>query len=52
MPSVSPPQLGLAFDARIAEDFRLATGTFVSVGPRRTRVVAAGDGVLLPRNPS
>ena len=51
MPSVSPPQLGLAFDARI-EDVRLATGTFVSVGPRRTRVVAAGDGVLLPRNPS
>jgi hypothetical protein len=25
--------LGLKFDGRIAEDFKLATGTFVSVGP-------------------
>jgi len=37
------PQLGLAFDGRIAEDFKLATGTFVSVGPLRARAVAAGD---------
>lgn len=33
---------GLKFDGRIAEDFKLATGTFVSVGPLRARIVAAG----------
>ncbi len=33
---------GLAFDGRIAEDFKLATGTFVSVGPLRGKVIAAG----------
>ena len=37
------PELGFMFDGRIAEDFKLATGTFVSVGPLRARVVAAGD---------
>ncbi len=37
------PNLGFAFDGRIAEDFKLATGTFVSVGPLRARVIAAGD---------
>ena len=37
------PQLGFAFDGRIAEDFKLSTGTFVSVGPLRARVIAAGD---------
>jgi len=31
------------FDGRIAEDFKLSTGTFVSVGPLRGRVIAAGD---------
>lgn len=36
------PQKGLMFDGRIAEDFKLATGTFVSVGPLRARIVAAG----------
>ena len=34
--------LGLRFDGRIAEDFKLATGTFVSVGPLRARIIAAG----------
>jgi feruloyl-CoA synthase len=33
---------GLKFDGRIAEDFKLATGTFVSVGPLRAKVIAAG----------
>jgi feruloyl-CoA synthase len=33
---------GLKFDGRIAEDFKLATGTFVSVGPMRARIIAAG----------
>jgi feruloyl-CoA synthase len=36
------PHRGLRFDGRIAEDFKLATGTFVSVGPLRARIVAAG----------
>jgi feruloyl-CoA synthase len=33
---------GVRFDGRIAEDFKLATGTFVSVGPLRARLIAAG----------
>ncbi len=35
--------LGLFFDGRIAEDFKLSTGTFVSVGPLRAKIIAAGD---------
>jgi len=38
----SNPQRGLLFDGRIAEDFKLSTGTFVSVGPLRARVIADG----------
>ena len=34
--------LGLKFDGRIAEDFKLATGTFVNVGPLRAKIIAAG----------
>jgi feruloyl-CoA synthase len=37
------PERGLAFDGRIAEDFKLSSGTFVSVGPLRARVTMAGD---------
>jgi len=37
------PQKGLAFDGRIAEDFKLDTGTWVSVGPLRGRIIAAGQ---------
>ena len=33
---------GLAFDGRIAEDFKLSTGTFVSVGPLRAKIIALG----------
>ena len=33
---------GLKFDGRIAEDFKLATGTFVNVGPLRAKIIAAG----------
>ena len=33
------PQQGLLFDGRTAEDFKLATGTWVSVGPLRARLV-------------
>ncbi|MCS7102125.1 MAG: feruloyl-CoA synthase [Burkholderiaceae bacterium] len=36
------PQRGLLFDGRVAEDFKLSTGTFVSVGPLRARIVTAG----------
>lgn len=34
-------ELGFMFDGRIAEDFKLSTGTFVSVGPLRARVISA-----------
>jgi feruloyl-CoA synthase len=34
--------LGLKFDGRIAEDFKLATGTFVSVGPLRGKITTTG----------
>jgi len=37
------PEMGFAFDGRTAEDFKLATGTFVSVGPLRAKIIAAGD---------
>ena len=30
-------------DGRIAEDFKLSTGTWVSVGPLRGRIIAAGS---------
>ncbi|WP_176329319.1 feruloyl-CoA synthase [Paraburkholderia sacchari] len=36
------PEVGLAFDGRIAEDFKLGSGTFVSVGPMRARIVSEG----------
>ena len=34
---------GLEFDGRIAEDFKLTTGTWVSVGRLRAQLIAAGD---------
>jgi feruloyl-CoA synthase len=34
------PGKGLLFDGRIAEDFKLATGTWVSVGPLRAAFIA------------
>ena len=37
------PGLGLLFDGRTAEDFKLSSGTFVGVGPMRARIAAAGD---------
>jgi feruloyl-CoA synthase len=36
------PRQGLFFDGRIGEDFKLSNGTWVSVGPLRTQVIAAG----------
>jgi feruloyl-CoA synthase len=42
----SRPDLGLLFDGRIAEDFKLATGTWVSVGMLRTALLNAGNGLI------
>ncbi|MBU4611844.1 feruloyl-CoA synthase [Achromobacter sp. GG226] len=39
-------EIGFAFDGRIAEDFKLSTGTFVSVGPLRARILAASGDYL------
>ena len=41
------PELGFMFDGRIAEDFKLATGTFVSVGPLRAKVISMGAPYVL-----
>ena len=38
---VAAPDKGFRFDGRVSEDFKLATGTWVSVGPLRARVIAA-----------
>ena len=38
----SHPEAGLMFDGRLAEDFKLSTGTWASVGALRTRLIAAG----------
>lgn len=37
------PEQGLMFDGRIAEDFKLSSGVFVSVGPLRNRAVLEGS---------
>jgi feruloyl-CoA synthase len=37
----SRPERGLVFDGRVAEDFKLTTGTWVSVGILRTAVLSA-----------
>jgi feruloyl-CoA synthase len=38
------PRKGLVFDGRLAEDFKLSTGTWVSVGPLRTRLLQQAAG--------
>jgi feruloyl-CoA synthase len=35
------PEKGLLFDGRVAEDFKLMTGTWVNVGELKTRAIAA-----------
>ena len=40
------PEEGLAFDGRLAEEFKLANGTWVSAGTVRVKVVEAVDGAL------
>ena len=39
------PSKGLIFDGRLAEDFKLSTGTWVSVGPLRARILAGAAGL-------
>ena len=41
------PELGFMFDGRIAEDFKLSTGTFVSVGPLRSTIISQGAPYVL-----
>ncbi|ANW03786.1 AMP-binding protein [Bradyrhizobium icense] len=41
------PELGLRFTGRISENFKLANGTWVSIGNMRAAVLAATRGVLL-----
>ncbi len=36
------PRRGFVFDGRLGEDFKLSSGTCVSVGPLRARIVAEG----------
>jgi feruloyl-CoA synthase len=40
------PAAGLLFDGRIAENFKLSSGTWVNVGMLRTAVIAAGAPVI------
>ena len=39
------PARGLIFDGRLAEDFKLSSGTWVSVGPLRARILARAAGL-------
>lgn len=36
------PELGLRYDGRLAEDFKLSSGTWVNVGALRARLMSAG----------
>lgn len=38
------PLKGLTFDGRLAEDFKLSTGTWVSVGPLRSKILMQASG--------
>jgi feruloyl-CoA synthase len=40
------PNEGMVFDGRIAEDFKLDTGTWVSVGHLRTKLITVGKGLI------
>jgi feruloyl-CoA synthase len=40
------PSKGLVFEGRLAEDFKLSSGTWVSVGPLRARILAQGAGLV------
>ena len=40
------PERGLVFDGRVAEDFKLTTGTWVHVGAIRVKLIAAGNPII------
>ncbi len=40
------PSKGVVFDGRVAEDFKLTTGTWVHVGALRVKLIAAGDPLI------
>jgi len=40
------PAKGLVFDGRVAEDFKLGTGTWVHVGAVRVKLIAAGNPLI------
>jgi feruloyl-CoA synthase len=40
------PQKGLVFDGRVAEDFKLTTGTWVHTGAIRVKLIAAGNPII------
>jgi feruloyl-CoA synthase len=40
------PAKGIVFDGRVAEDFKLSTGTWVHVGAVRMKLIAAGDPLI------
>jgi len=40
------PAKGVVFDGRVAEDFKLTTGTWVHVGAVRVKLIAAGDPLI------
>jgi feruloyl-CoA synthase len=40
------PEVGLMFDGRVAEDFKLSTGTWVHVGAIRVKLIAAGNPII------
>jgi feruloyl-CoA synthase len=40
------PEKGLVFDGRVAEDFKLTTGTWVHVGAVRVKLIAAGNPII------
>ncbi len=40
------PNAGMVFDGRIAEDFKLSSGTWVSVGTLRAKLIEAGQGLF------
>jgi feruloyl-CoA synthase len=40
------PRKGLVFNGRLAEDFKLSTATWVSVGPLRAKILAQAAGLI------
>jgi feruloyl-CoA synthase len=40
------PAKGIVFDGRVAEDFKLSTGTWVHVGAVRVKLIAAADSLI------